>query len=60
MLKPILKVAALVATIATATAPAVASTSRVNQAVADIQVDFRPCLFFNLSGVSEADPAVPG
>lgn len=39
--------------------PASAGTNRGNQHVAVTQIDVRPCLFFQLQGVSEADPVVP-
>ncbi|MEG3126133.1 hypothetical protein [Sphingomonas sp. GB1N7] len=41
-------------------APASANTYRSNQHVNWTQIDSRPCLFFNLRGVSEADPVLPG
>jgi len=40
--------------------PVEAATSRANQTVAATQIDTRSCFFFNLSGVSEADPVVAG
>ena len=49
----------LMALAASLGAPCTAATSRSNQSIQDIQADSRPCLFFNLAGVSEADPAVP-
>ena len=37
-----------------------ANTAVTTKAVGGIQVDSRPCAFFLLNGVSEADPIVPG
>jgi hypothetical protein len=41
-------------------APAVAQTQRNNQSVGAVYIDARPCTFFQLQGVSEADTATPG
>ena len=57
-LKKFIAVAAALAGVAAL--PALAATSRNNQHVGVTQVDVRPCFFFQLQGVSEADPVNPG
>lgn len=46
--------------IAASAPPAFANTERTGQTVAQVLIDSRPCMFFNLANVSEADPVAAG